>query len=91
MSARQAISEVFAANRAVARTSLTVTAAEGRTVRTRVHEAGSLRLRFPNSQVDGALDAVIVNTAGGMTGGDRFDFGRRENLSSTRTPHRDRC
>ena len=40
-----------------------------------MHEAGSLRVRFPNSQSDGALDAVIVNTAGGMTGGDRFELG----------------
>jgi urease accessory protein len=87
MSTRRAISEVFAANRAVGRASLAVTAAEGRTVRTHVHEAGSLRLRFPNSQVDGTLDAVIVNTAGGMTGGDRFDFdievGAKANLTVT--------
>jgi urease accessory protein len=74
MGARRAISEVFAANRAVGRASLAVAATEGGTVRTHVHEAGSLRLRFPNGQVDGTLDAVIVNTAGGMTGGDRFDF-----------------
>ena len=37
----------------------------------RVHEAGSLRVRFPNA-TDDALEAVIVNTGGGMTGGDRF-------------------
>jgi urease accessory protein len=74
MSTRAAMSEVFAANRAVGRASLVVAATEAGTVRTRVHEAGSLRLRFPNSQVSGTLDAVIVNTAGGMTGGDRFDF-----------------
>jgi urease accessory protein len=74
MSAPMAISEVFAANRAVGRASLAVAATEVGTVRTHVHEAGSLRLRFPNTQVSGTLDAVIVNTAGGMTGGDRFDF-----------------
>jgi len=74
MSARRAISEVFAANRAVGRTSLTVAATDAGTIRTRVHEAGSLRVRFPNGQVDGTLEAVVVNTAGGMTGGDRFDF-----------------
>jgi urease accessory protein len=38
-----------------------------------VHEAGGLRVRFPNAD-GGGLDAVIVNTAGGMTGGDRFDI-----------------
>ena len=37
-------------------------------------KSGSLRVRFPHC--DGAgLDAVIVNTGGGMTGGDRFDLG----------------
>jgi urease accessory protein len=39
-----------------------------------VHEAGSLRVRFPNGERGGALDAVMVNTAGGMAGGDRFDI-----------------
>ena len=32
---------------------------------------GSLRVRFPNAAAS-ALEAVIVNTGGGMTGGDRF-------------------
>jgi urease accessory protein len=40
----------------------------------RVHEDGSLRVRFPNAEAD-ALEAVIVNTGGGMTGGDRFAIG----------------
>jgi urease accessory protein len=40
--------------------------------RARVHEAGALRIRFPNGDGSGRLDAVIVNTAGGMAGGDRF-------------------
>jgi urease accessory protein len=38
-----------------------------------VHENGSLRVRFPNAP-GGALEAVIVNTGGGMTGGDRFSI-----------------
>jgi urease accessory protein len=41
--------------------------------RAHVHEAGSLRVRFPNVAPGRALEAVIVNTAGGMTGGDRFE------------------
>ena len=37
-------------------------------------DPGSLRARFPNG--DGrTLDTVIVNIAGGMTGGDRCDLG----------------
>jgi urease accessory protein len=67
--------EVFAANRAVGRIALTVAAVRAGTRRARVHEAGSLRVRFPNGQSSGTLDAVLVNTAGGMTGGDRFDIG----------------
>lgn len=63
--------EVFAANRAVGRIALTVAAGAGGSRPARVHELGSLRVRFPHR--DGAaLDAVIVNTGGGMTGGDRF-------------------
>ena len=42
--------------------------------RQRVHEEGALRVRFPNVASRDALEAVIVNTAGGMTGGDRFDM-----------------
>jgi urease accessory protein len=61
---------VFAANRATGRVAFSVAAANGKTRRTDVYEDGSLRVRFPNSGA--ALDAVIVNTAGGMTGGDRF-------------------
>jgi len=62
---------IFAANRASGRIALSVTAEAGRTRRSRVQEAGSLRVRFPNVAT-GALEAVIVNTGGGMTGGDRF-------------------
>jgi urease accessory protein len=63
--------EIFAANRATGHIALSVAASDGRTRRTRVHEDGSLRVRFPKSASD-ALEAVIVNTGGGMTGGDRF-------------------
>ena len=66
--------QTFAANRATGRIALSVAAAHGMSRRARVHEAGSLRVRFPNGQGEGALDAVIVNTAGGMAGGDRFEL-----------------
>jgi urease accessory protein len=65
--------EIFAGNRAVGTITFTVAAAPSGSRRGRVHEAGSLRVRFPNGNSKSALDAVIVNTAGGMTGGDRFD------------------
>ena len=65
--------EIFAGNRAVGRIAFTVAAGPGGSRRGRVHESGSLRVRFPNGNSRAALEAVIVNTGGGMTGGDRFD------------------
>src|SRR5436305_1584373 len=62
--------DIFAANRATGHIALSVAASGGRTRRVRVHEDGSLRVRFPNTA--SSLEAVIVNTGGGMTGGDRF-------------------
>jgi len=64
---------VFNANRAVGRIALAVAADAGKTRRVRVHEEGSLRVRFPNVGV-GECEAVIVNTAGGVAGGDRSDL-----------------
>jgi urease accessory protein len=75
-------SATFQANRARGRIALAVATAGGVTRRTRVAEAGSLRVRFPNTP-DG-LEAVIVNTGGGMAGGDDFtidiDVGERAHL-----------
>jgi urease accessory protein len=65
--------DIFAANRARGSIAFAVEAAAGRTRRTRVHEAGSLRVRFPHVAGE-ALEAVIVNTGGGMAGGDRFSI-----------------
>ena len=65
--------QVFNANRAVGRIAFVVAADAGKTRRVRVHEEGSLRVRFPNVDA-GECEAVIVNTAGGVAGGDRFDL-----------------
>jgi urease accessory protein len=67
-------SKIFAGNRALGRIAVSVAATADGSRRQRVHEAGALRVRFPNVAGKGALDAVIINTAGGMTGGDRFDI-----------------
>src|SRR6201995_4290774 len=66
--------EIFAGNRAVGRVAFTVAAGLGGSRRGRGHESGSLRGRFPNGGSKTAREPVIVNTAGGMTGGDRFDI-----------------
>jgi urease accessory protein len=43
--------------------------AGGRTVRTEVAESGGFRARFPNT-FNPSCEAVLINTGGGMTGGD---------------------
>jgi urease accessory protein len=63
---------VFAANRARGAVAFDVHLQEGVTRRGALHESGSLRVRFPSPEGDG-LSAVLVNTAGGIAGGDRFD------------------
>lgn len=67
------LSETFAANRAVGRINLLAGARDGMTRRQRVYEDGPLRVRFPNTE-DRALDGVIINTAGGVAGGDRHEI-----------------
>ena len=52
---------------------LAVGSAGGVTRRLRVAEDGPLRVRFPNEQGSG-LEAMIVNTAGGIAGGDRLQI-----------------
>jgi urease accessory protein len=62
---------IFAANRAVGRLALAVAHDGRRSRRSRVYEDGPLRARFPNGPT---LEAVIINTAGGIAGGDHFNF-----------------
>jgi urease accessory protein len=64
---------IFAANRAVGSIALSAKNVAGKTRRDDVHEAGALRVRCPGSPAR-ELEAVIINTAGGAAGGDRFDF-----------------
>src|SRR4051794_32193631 len=70
-SRRHAAAKTFAANRVVSRIALTVAASEGRSHRSRIYEDGALRVRFPNGA---KLEGVVVNTGGGIAGGDRFSF-----------------
>jgi urease accessory protein len=70
--AAKALDQVFAENRAVGRIALSVAAAHGTSRRQRIYEDGPLRVRFPNG--GGALNAVIVNSAGGLAGGDRHEL-----------------
>src|SRR5260370_39846033 len=69
----RATSATFAANRAQGAVKFDVRLQDGVTRRGRLHESGSLRVRFPSPEADG-LSGVFVNTAGGIAGGDRFDI-----------------
>ena len=62
------LSATFAANRARGRVALT---AQPSGPPRAVVEEGALRVRFPGACA-GAPEAVLVNTGGGMAGGDRF-------------------
>jgi urease accessory protein len=64
---------IFAANRAVGSVAFSVKQVAGKTRRAEVHEAGSLRVRCPGAPA-AELEAVLINTAGGVAGGDRFDL-----------------
>jgi urease accessory protein len=81
-----ATSTVFEANRARGAVRFDVHARDGVTRRGAVHESGSLRVRFPSPEGDG-LSGVLVNTAGGVAGGDNFDIdiaaGERSRLTLT--------
>jgi urease accessory protein len=65
------IPAAFAANRAVGSVELDVRCTDSVTRRHVVRESGSLRVRFPSPETS-ALSAVLLNTAGGIAGGDRF-------------------
>jgi urease accessory protein len=65
--------KIFAANRAFGRIAFEARANCGVTRRWRVREEGPLRLRCPGSPSP-ELEAVILNTAGGIVGGDRFEL-----------------
>lgn len=64
---------IFAANRAFGSVAFSAKSVAGKTRRAEVHEAGSLRVRCPGSPA-AELEAVLINTAGGIAGGDRFDL-----------------
>jgi urease accessory protein len=84
--AASALNEIFAANRAAGHISLEVGVRDGVTRRVRVSEDGPLRVRFPGPDST-SLEAMIVNTAGGIAGGDRHHIdiaaGRGSHLTVT--------
>ncbi|HYE45774.1 MAG TPA: urease accessory protein UreD [Caulobacter sp.] len=61
------------AQRAMGRARLAVRQAGGATRLARLYQDGAAKLRLPRTRT-GVLEAVMINSAGGMTGGDRFDW-----------------
>ncbi|MDY8109038.1 urease accessory protein UreD [Fulvimarina sp. 2208YS6-2-32] len=49
-------------------------APDGATRLQTLYQEGSARIRLPNSHSNGRLEAVLLNTSGGMTGGDRMSW-----------------
>lgn len=58
--------------RAVGSATVSCKVRAGKTVLDRLHQKGSLKLLFPRSH-GSAMTGVLLNTAGGITGGDCFD------------------
>jgi urease accessory protein len=61
------------AQRAIGAVRISAHADEGRSRLDRLFQDGSAKARFPRT-IDGALEVALINTAGGMTGGDRFSW-----------------
>ncbi len=66
--------EIFEANRASGQLALEARGSGDATRRVRVAESGPLRIRFPETGDPQHLEGMIVNTAGGIAGGDRHDI-----------------
>jgi urease accessory protein len=60
--------------RAVGRVAFSASSLNGRTRPMRIEESGSMRIRLPRREGTG-IDAVLVNTAGGIACGDSFAVG----------------
>jgi urease accessory protein len=54
---------------------LSFTRRDHATVLEGLHQAGAMRARFPKPLDGGVPEAVLLNTAGGLTGGDRIEIG----------------
>jgi urease accessory protein len=71
-----AAADPLAAVRAVGGVALSTCVIEGRTRLDALHETGGYRAKFPDHHGD-TLEAVLVNTGGGVAGGDRVTIDAR--------------
>ncbi|MER0239585.1 urease accessory protein UreD [Fulvimarina sp. MAC8] len=63
---------------------------DGRTRLRNLHQAGCLKFRFPR-HADGRSEAIAINTSGGLTGGDRLDYGVSLGTSAAATMTTQAC
>lgn len=71
MTTQQPAIDSLSSQRVAAHAALSVVAAQGRTRLARLYQDGAAKIRLPREPGDG-LQAVLINTAGGLTGGDRL-------------------
>ncbi|WP_026479612.1 urease accessory protein UreD [Ahrensia sp. 13_GOM-1096m] len=66
---------------------LSVTGVSGNTMLENLYQSGNAKLRIPERYESGPLEAVMINIAGGMTGGDTldWDFSAHDNAELTLT------
>src|SRR5690606_15039803 len=84
MNAEFRTAELLASQRVRAEGRLTIVQAEGRTRLAELYQEGAAKIRLPRHDGDG-IEAVLINTAGGLTGGDRLAWriGVGENAALT--------
>lgn len=84
MNAEFRTAELLASQRVRAEGRLTIVQAEGRTRLAELYQEGAAKIRLPKHDGDG-IEAVLINTAGGLTGGDRLAWriGVGENAALT--------
>lgn len=58
--------------RAVGRARLAIRHQDGRSRLERLYQEGAAKIRLPNVPAGAPLEAVLINIAGGLTGGDRY-------------------
>ncbi len=80
----QKVTKSVAQPRARGKARVSVKPFNGRTVLGDLHQAGSLKVVFPRTQGPD-LQAVTVNTAGGITGGDQFEASFEARAETTLT------
>ena len=68
---RPPLAAVLPLQRAVGRIEARFARRDGGTHLETLHQSGSAKLRMPK-RYDGIAEAILINTAGGLTGGDRF-------------------